>query len=183
MEEFKCQRCGYEATTKGSLKRHLLSKTACEPRVSNADRNELIALLAREVTGNTTMCEGCNKQASTANLARHRAVCKGVPSSSNGTSEHSEPTTNLPKKRKLLKMFRMMVWKHYIGFQTAESSCWCCKSYITAFDFNCGHVVSRANGGKDCITNLRPICYMCKSSLGSMNMTEFALKHCSVTIN
>ena len=39
--------------------------------------------------------------------------------------------------------------------------------------FHCGHVIAEKNGGSIEITNLRPICQICNSSMGTTNMDVF----------
>lgn len=39
--------------------------------------------------------------------------------------------------------------------------------------FHCGHVISEFNGGELRPSNLKPICQLCNSSMGTMNMDEF----------
>ena len=52
--------------------------------------------------------------------------------------------------------------------------CMCCKSTdITQMSFNCGHVIAEANGGETIVSNLKPICQNCNSSMGTKNMNEF----------
>ena len=68
---------------------------------------------------------------------------------------------------------RMNVWKHYIG-DTLQGKCLCCeREAITISNFECGHVVSVAMGGKNTIANMRPICSMCNKSMGTRNMDDF----------
>ena len=39
--------------------------------------------------------------------------------------------------------------------------------------FNCGHIIAEANGGKVIVSNLKPICQNCNSSMGTKNMDDF----------
>lgn len=56
--------------------------------------------------------------------------------------------------------------------------CWCCHvEPITIGNFHCGHVVSKATGGKLTLTNLRPICALCNGSMGTKNLIEFVRKN------
>jgi hypothetical protein len=174
--------------------------------------------LEREVLGDTTICENCQKTISKANFARHRASCNGnsslptenqaiqnaiqqededmsdtsieeVEPNNTLVEENTTPTvvprpTNKRRKYKLSKTTRTLVWKKYIGFQTAETLCLCCQSNsINCFDFQCGHVVARALGGDDSVENLRPICSICNGSMRTMNMMEFAKNVCKVVMS
>jgi hypothetical protein len=72
-----CKRCGYTATTKASLIRHLQSKSPCLTKDNNTAREVLIAeLQKREHKTDTTYCPTCNKLLAKTNLARHKKVCK-----------------------------------------------------------------------------------------------------------
>ena len=72
-----CKRCGYSATTKASLIRHLQSKSPCQTEHDDTARDVLIEQLQkREHKIDTTHCPVCNKLLGKSNLARHRKVCK-----------------------------------------------------------------------------------------------------------
>jgi len=76
------------------------------------------------------------------------------------------------------KAIRQLVWNRFIGATRGTGYCWCCNStIITAFEFECGHVLARAEGGPDTVDNLRPICGLCNRSMGTENMLEFQKKH------
>jgi len=56
--------------------------------------------------------------------------------------------------------------------------CYCCGiEQVTRSNFDAGHVVARAKGGSDELTNLRPICGCCNSSSGVENMRDFAIRN------
>lgn len=44
---------------------------------------------------------------------------------------------------------------------------------LTTWDFQCGHVISRKNGGEAILENLRPICHLCNMSMSFKNWYEF----------
>jgi hypothetical protein len=236
MEDFTCARCGYVATTKGNLKRHLKNKKTCLPRNSRVERSLLLQPFEREHIGDTVVCKTCTKTVSKTNFARHRNVCQGSKSqpktanvqqqivseqekhkdalsnieeenTSNDsivvdetkdsninnepinvvdeveTAQDTRQLTNKRKKYKLSKTIRQLVWKQYVGMQIGETLCVCCKSNtINCFDFQCGHIVARANGGNDTVDNMRPICLTCNGSMGTMNMRDFAERVCKVKI-
>jgi hypothetical protein len=78
----------------------------------------------------------------------------------------------------LPKKLREQVWNTYIGSNIGKSSCLCCKtSEITQMNFHYGHIISSYNNGSDDLTNLLPICSLCNSSMGTMNMDEFMKKY------
>ena len=84
------------------------------------------------------------------------------------------PAKEDKKKRKTIpKIVREKVWKTYIN--NLESKCLVCNDkQITAFDFECGHVDAN---GEATVSNLRPICRLCNSSMGRENMKTFAEKY------
>ena len=78
-----------------------------------------------------------------------------------------KPRRSIPKK------IRGLVWKEYFG-DSMSGNCWCCKNNLEALDdWHAGHIVSHANGGKDGVANLRPVCISCNLSMGTENMDEF----------
>ncbi len=88
-------------------------------------------------------------------------------------------TTDAPikkKKKAISATIKKLVWNTNIGEEIGKSKCMCCKSTdITQMSFNCGHVVAEANGGETIVSNLKPICQNCNSSMGTKNMNEFML--------
>jgi hypothetical protein len=77
--EFPCERCGYVATTKGNLKKHLTCKKVCSPSSTDVSRETLLQQLERPKTGASIHCEWCDKSISKANYARHRTTCSQRP--------------------------------------------------------------------------------------------------------
>lgn len=85
---FPCKRCGYSATTKASLIRHLMSKTPCEVKHDNIPCDTLIEQLKyREYKTETIVCPGCNKLQSKSHFSRHKKVCKQVNIANNQAQE------------------------------------------------------------------------------------------------
>ena len=81
----------------------------------------------------------------------------------------------IPQKtrRSIPKKIRGLVWKEYFG-ESMTGSCFCCKKNLEALDdWHAGHIVAHANGGKDGVANLRPVCISCNLSMGTENMDEF----------
>lgn len=65
------------------------------------------------------------------------------------------------------------MWKTYIG-EVTRSNCMCCNNMSIEYgNFDCGHIVAESNGGETNLDNLRPICRLCNSSMGTKNMIEF----------
>ena len=90
--------------------------------------------------------------------------------------EVKEPTDTVKKtkKKQISSTIKKLVWNTNIGEEIGKSKCICCKSTdITQMSFNCGHVISEAKGGETIVSNLKPICQNCDSSMGTKNMNDF----------
>lgn len=71
------------------------------------------------------------------------------------------------KKKTISATIKKLVWNTNIGEEIGKAKCVCCKSTdITQLSFNCGHIIAEANGGDKIISNLKPICQNCNSSMG-----------------
>ena len=78
------------------------------------------------------------------------------------------------KKKSISSTIKKLVWNTNIGEDIGKAKCLCCKSTdITQLSFNCGHIIAEANGGDTIVSNLRPICQNCNSSMGTKNMNDF----------
>jgi hypothetical protein len=104
-----------------------------------------------------------------------------LSSSSNVTQPRDDNQQSTPR-HKLKPHKRLQVWKTYMG-NCMEASCVCCKTRpINVFDFHCGHVIARANGGTLELSNLRPICSICNQSMNIMDMREFAKEEYNIDL-
>ena len=78
------------------------------------------------------------------------------------------------KKKTISATIKKLVWNTNIGEEIGKAKCVCCKSTdITQLSFNCGHIIAEANGGDTIVSNLKPICQNCNSSMGTKNMDDF----------
>ena len=83
---------------------------------------------------------------------------------------------SVKKKKSISATIKRLVWNTNIGEEIGKSKCMCCKSTdITQMSFNCGHIIAEANGGDTIVSNLKPICQNCNSSMGTKNMNEFMI--------
>ena len=83
-------------------------------------------------------------------------------------------TSNKKKKKPISATVKRLVWNANIGEEIGKSKCLCCHSTdITQLSFHCGHIVAESNGGELIVSNLRPICQNCNSSMGTKNMNDF----------
>ena len=80
-----------------------------------------------------------------------------------------------PKKKKTIpKMLKnKVIKKYYCG------CCYVCSEPLEELDVQMGHVIAEANGGETNLSNLRPICKSCNSSMGTSNLEEYKLRYFS----
>jgi len=85
-----------------------------------------------------------------------------------------EPKPPKEPKKKVSATLKRLVWNTSIGEEIGKTKCLCCKSTdITQMSFHCGHVIAEVNGGELIVSNLKPICQNCNSSMGTKNMNDF----------
>lgn len=85
-----------------------------------------------------------------------------------------EPTAPKKKKKPISATIKKLVWNTHIGEEIGKAKCMCCNvTDITQMSFNCGHIVAEANRGETIVSNLKPICQNCNSSMGTKNMHDF----------
>ena len=84
-----------------------------------------------------------------------------------------EPKT-ISKKTKIPAAVKKLVWNTNLGEELGKAKCYCCKSTdITQTSFHCGHVIAESKGGRSIVSNLKPICQNCNSSMGVNDMNDF----------
>ena len=85
-----------------------------------------------------------------------------------------------PKKtnrKTITKSLRNQVWLKYMR-NNAEGKCYCCRMRTIHFtDFQVGHNKAVARGGKDNISNLRPICGPCNRGMGTKSIEWYRKKY------
>jgi 5-methylcytosine-specific restriction endonuclease McrA len=80
----------------------------------------------------------------------------------------------IKKKKYIPATIKRLVWNTHIGEQIGKTKCMCCNvTDITQLSFNCGHIIAESKGGATIVSNLKPICQNCNSSMGTKNMDEF----------
>ena len=96
---------------------------------------------------------------------------KILPEIKQKETKETKPKT---KKKSISATIKKLVWNTNIGEDIGKTKCLCCKSTdITQLSFNCGHIIAESNGGDTIVSNLRPICQNCNSSMGTKNMNDF----------
>lgn len=76
-------------------------------------------------------------------------------------------------RKKIPKPVRTLVWNKYIGEEKGIGKCNVCGEEIKVSNFECGHIISVADGGENIINNLVPICRSCNSSMGKENLNDY----------
>jgi hypothetical protein len=85
-----------------------------------------------------------------------------------------KPGKPTKKKKPISATVKRLVWNTNIGEDIGKAKCMCCKTTdITQLSFHCGHIFAEANGGETIVSNLKPICQNCNSSMGTKNMNDF----------
>jgi 5-methylcytosine-specific restriction endonuclease McrA len=88
------------------------------------------------------------------------------------------PEKEKPRRKPLPKEVRDQVWDRYIGATKTVGKCYCCRwRPITYRDYEVGHNRAVAKGGRDHISNLRPICKQCNRSMGTMSIERYREKY------
>jgi len=91
---------------------------------------------------------------------------------------HINCINDLPQNNeedKISVAFRQNIWYKYSS--ELKKLCLCCNhNEISAFNFECGHIISKKMGGKISNDNIVPICSLCNKSMGSTHMFQFMEK-------
>ena len=91
------------------------------------------------------------------------------------TTEDKKETKKEPTQRKkpIPKALKTKVWNDNISPDTKIGNCYVCQAKLHFDNFHCGHQIAEKNGGEVKLENLKPVCMLCNTSMGSMNMKEF----------
>ena len=109
-------------------------------------------------------------------VRKQEILLKNIPTATPTTATPTTIPTDKKKKKTIPSTIKKLVWNTNVGESIGKTKCTCCKSTdITQMSFNCGHIIAEANGGKTIVSNLKPICQNCNSSMGTKNMNEFML--------
>ena len=78
------------------------------------------------------------------------------------------------KRKTFPKQVKFAVWENNCG-KVYSHKCHIhyCSIIMTVKDFECGHIVAHAKGGRDTLSNLLPICNKCNKSMGTMSIPEY----------
>jgi hypothetical protein len=82
------------------------------------------------------------------------------------------------RKEHIPATVRNYIWNIHVSKTQSSGICYCCNvEIISKANFHAGHIIAEANGGPVHVDNLRPICALCNSSMGKMNMLDFMVKY------
>ena len=78
------------------------------------------------------------------------------------------------KKRRITipEKLRQNVWKKR-NENNVVGQCFICKSTLTNYNFDCGHIISLYHNGETKLNNLEPICRTCNLDMSIMNLNEY----------
>lgn len=106
-------------------------------------------------------------------IAVDAASVVDAASTANPANPANPVKEKVKQRRAIPKKIRGLTWKEHFG-DSMRGACFCCKKTLEALDeWHAGHIVSHANGGKDTVVNLRPVCISCNLSMGTENMDDF----------
>ena len=90
-----------------------------------------------------------------------------------GVGIYGPRKTERSNEGKISKPLRDQVWMKYMKNRT-QGRCYCCRERpIHYTDFQVGHNKARAKGGKNHISNLRPICGPCNRGMRTMSIEKY----------
>ena len=81
------------------------------------------------------------------------------------------------RRRQIPQSVRVSVWDREFGSHARVGKCTVCGRRIDLFSFQCGHIVSQADGGTEALRNLTPLCPSRNSSMGAENQNEFRARY------
>lgn len=88
-----------------------------------------------------------------------------------------EKKTPTQRSKTIPKPLKKAIWDKYIGLDRGRAVCEVCHhNELLQIDFECGHIISRKNGGLSTIDNLKPICSPCNKSMGADNWDDYVNK-------
>lgn len=82
-------------------------------------------------------------------------------------------TTKSGRKKRIPAAVRNAVWDNNISPEFKIGNCYVCNSKISFSNFHCGHIIAEKDGGTIELNNLKPICMLCNTSMGTTNMNIF----------
>lgn len=187
MTVYMCTRCGFARDKKSTLTNHVLKKKRCRPFLEEVEPCCIENPSARITGPNHSISHILNSNNNNRINNINNTININVTCGPNDRTDHTHrenskmhpqhPASTSFKRKPLSKALRTSVWKSEqratdsVGMDTVP--CACCHERVTIYDYDCGHLVSVANGGATTIDNLRVMCRTCNASMGRTNFDEF----------
>jgi len=110
---------------------------------------------------------------------KHNANVNNILPVCNTCHSKSQHTQN---KTTIYKAAQKIAYEKYYG--ASHIKCFCCQNTdITPFEYVCGHVKPKSQGGEYTVENLKPICALCNGSMGVQNMFDFMKTYLCIDVN
>ena len=176
-KDYLCPRCDYCTRDKSTIYKHFHRKNVCK----NINQVELTEEILEIVLRDHVYHAPVNNDPSSSLLTSPLPLASQQLPTSPMRPSLSSPLVTIkvkradkPPKSHISQKLREMVWNKYIGESVGKALCLCCgTTEIRMLNFSCGHVIPRSQGGPDTIDNLRPICFLCNSSMNTLNLFDF----------
>lgn len=191
----ECEKCMKVFTRKADLKRHVKSckiimidnlKVELYDKIKEEIKKELLEELQKEIKKELlkkNKKEQFDKFKKEIGEEIKNELSTDLPNNTNDDNQSIIQKNTVKKSSKHLpKTLRSAVWNTYIGIEKGQAKCYVCPKLIDSKHFECGHIISSANGGKDIIENLRCVCSECNQSIGTKHMDEFKNKYFGTSV-
>lgn len=81
------------------------------------------------------------------------------------------------KKKPIPRKLRIEVWRNEFG-DSFKGQCYACGCNLDyANIWHASHIIAERHGGQLSASNLRPCCVHCNTSMGTMNLYTYIIKH------
>lgn len=179
MPTYECSRCGFSRKKKSTVKTHLKRLSPCTPHKADVDAQVVEVSPFRNNNNTATNINNTNITISINSADNVNEIVSGlqrliIPA-------NTTLTTNIPQRsfqrKPLNKALRTKVWRREQRATDSDGMdnvpCACCSERVSIYDYECGHLISVANGGSDTLDNLTVMCRTCNGSMGRTNFDEF----------
>jgi 5-methylcytosine-specific restriction endonuclease McrA len=86
--------------------------------------------------------------------------------------DEEKPKKRPRRKPRFPSNFKLVVWGNYNG-NCLDGECWLCGEDLNFTDCECGHIISKYDGGKTKISNLIPLHRKCNSDIFTMSARKY----------
>ncbi len=166
---YTCISCGHTTEYRNDMRRHFYKrKKQCPMTLTHVVLTDEIKeyILANRVYRHYRPTTSSNDGASV-----------GAESSTAAADDDEGAVDKQRANRKIPQSVRYALWNREFGERNGAGHCRCCQRLITQQTFHAGHIIAKALGGNDDLTNLVPLCASCNTSMGVTNFHEFSSRH------